>query len=120
MPTTIYNNAGSSIDHIVVNQVSEVKTSRTVIHDIPASDKDLIQLLGTKNKRYSLKGFAINTGSVDLSTVRTNLHQLVGTTGSIESDIITQTHVFYSSLEINDKGSRPMEFGFSMDVVEVI
>jgi len=122
MGATIINASGSSIPNLVVNEIKEVKVNRFVILDIPATDKDVVQSMGNKNRRYAIDGWAIQTGSnnLPLQTARNDLQYLVGRTGSISSDIMTALQVQFLSLDIDDRGGRPLEFKFKLDAVEVI
>jgi len=122
MGATIINASGSSIPNLVVNEIKEVKVNRFVILDIPATDKDVVQSMGNKNRRYTIDGWAIQTGSnnLPLQTARNDLQYLVGRTGSVSSDIISQLQVLFLDVDIDDKGGRPLEFKFKIDAVEVI
>jgi len=122
MGATIINSSGSSIPNLVVNEIKEVKVNRYVIHDIPSINNDIIQNMGNKNRRFSIRGWAIQTGSnnVPLQTARNDLQYLMGNTGSISSDLLTLTQVLYTNVDIDDKGGRPFEFKFGLEAVEVI
>lgn len=117
----LINASGSTVPNIVVDQVLEGKVSRTVIHNLPTTNKDIIQEMGAKNRTYTIKGWAIQTGSsAVLATARNDLQYLVNRTGSLNSDIMTQTQVFFTGLVIDDRGGRSLEFRFSLNAVEVV
>ena len=120
--TSIVNVSGSVLPNLVVNDIKVTKVARAVILDIPTSNKDVIQSIGNKNRRFVLSGWAIKSGSTDtpLIDALSNLTALTGTTGSISSNILSSTQVFFLNVETDDKGGRPMEFTFSIDAVEVI
>ena len=120
--TSIINSSGSSIPNLIVNEAKETKTTRSVIHDIPSINNDIVQTMGNKNRRFNVTGWAIQTGSDDLplKIARNDLQYLAGNTGSVSSDLLTQTQVLYTSVEIDDRSGRPLEFKFGLDVIEVI
>ena len=121
MGASIINASGSTIPNLVVNEIKEVKVTRSIIFDVPASDQDIVQTMGNKNRRYTIGGWAVVTGSINpLSTARDDLQYLIGRTGSISSDIMTKLQVFFFDLGIDDKGGRPFEFKFALEAVEVI
>lgn len=121
MGASLINASGSTIPNLVVNEIKETKVTRNVILDVPAANQDIVQTMGNKNRRYVINGWAIFTGSSNpLPTARNDLQYLVGRTGSISSDIITQLQVLFFDLDIDDKGGRPLEFKFSLEAVEVI
>jgi len=122
MGASLINASGSSIPNLVINEIKETKVTRNVILDVPAADRDIVQSMGNKNRRYAIDGWAIQTGSnnLPLQTARTDLQNLVGRTGSISSDIISQLQVLFLNVDIDDKGGRPLEFKFKIDAVEVI
>lgn len=121
MVSIVVNSAGTTIPNIIVNDISERHAARTVVFDLPTAAKDTIQNMGTKNTVFQIKGWAFKTGSAAaLSVARTNLTALKGTTGSINSDLMTQTHVFYQDVRIRDRGGRIYDFEFTIDAIEVI
>jgi len=122
MGASLINASGSSIPNLVINEIKETKVTRNVILDVPAADRDIVQSMGNKNRRYTIDGWAIQTGSnnLPLQTARNDLQYLVGRTGSISSDIMTALQVQFLSLDIDDRGGRPLEFKFKLDAVEVI
>jgi hypothetical protein len=103
-----------------VEKITEVKTHRTVVGDLPTASLDYIQSLGTKNRSFVVDGGI--TGSAGVSQLRS----LPGTTGSITySDAngvatIPQTQLFYIDVKFDDKESAPMLRKFSLSAIEVI
>lgn len=122
MGASIINASGSTIPNLVVNEIKEAKVNRYVILDVPSVNRDVVQSMGNKNRRFTLGGWAIQTGSsnLPLQTARNDLQYLVGRTGSISSNIISPLQVFFLNLDVDDKGGRPMEFKFTVEAVEVI
>lgn len=122
MGGNIINASGSSIPNLIINDIKEIKVTRHVVHDVLAADQDIIQTMGNKNRTYAISGWAYQTGSdnIPLQTARTDLFYLLGTTGSISSDIISSLQVLFTELNIDDKGGRPMEFKFDLQAIEVI
>jgi len=103
-----------------VEKVIERKTNRTVIHDLPGANKDIIQDLGTKCRKFTIIGTALSNPSI------TFLRSLPGTTGSIQFsndkgfEIIPLTQVFYISVNFSDESGKPFERGFTLQAVEII
>ena len=122
MGTNIINSSGSSIPNLIANEAKEVKLTRSIIHDIPSINNDIIHTMGNKNRRFNITGWAIQTGSDDLplKTARNDLQYLAGNTGSVSSDLLTQTQVLYTNVDIDDRSGRPLEFKFTLEVIEVI
>jgi hypothetical protein len=119
---SIVNVSGSTIPNLVVNDIKVTKVTRAVILDIPTANKDVLQVIGNKNRRFVLSGWAIQSGSSSqpLIDAQSNLEALMGNTGSISSNILPVTQVLFLNVEVGDKGGRPLEFTFSIDAVEVI
>jgi hypothetical protein len=111
---------GTPLKSGIANQITEQKIQRTVVHDIPMANFDVIQSMGTKNRVFAIKGYTYNdSGSAWLRA-------LPGTTGSINYidergyNIIPITNVFFSKIDFEDRGGRPQERSFTLDVIEVI
>ena len=129
MGASIINASGSSIPNLIVNEIKETKVTKGVILEVPASNQDILQQMGDKNRRFIINGWAYLTGSstltgsnnlTQLQTARSDLLYLVGKTGSLSSDIVAQIQVLYLNVDIDDKGGRPFEFKFGIDAVEII
>jgi hypothetical protein len=116
---TILNSSGSTVN-CWVDQINEVKTTRTVINDLPLADYNYVNDLGTKNRTFIIDGGI--SGSAGNSQVRA----LSGTTGSIAyvdawgGTAIAQTQLFFSDVKFTDKAEEPMIRKFSIDAVEVL
>jgi hypothetical protein len=120
MPTWLINSSGEVLTDIIVNKIQETSKARTIVFDMPTANKDVIQDMGDKNKTYTIQGNAIKTGSVALTTLRTNLNNLRGTTGSISGSLISVSEVFYSDVQITDNAGKIYEFPFRVEAIEVL
>lgn len=120
MPTYIYDSSGNLLQNTCVNSISETRYSKFIVHSLPGMNNEIIQSMGSKNRIFRLEGVSL---SIDAST---NLRSLIGTTGSIQvtndygHTLLSQTQVFYKDVDFQDKGSRPLERNFKLEVVEVL
>jgi len=102
---------------------SETKTRRTVILDLPSANKDIIQDLGFKSRRFTINGTITFNSESSANWFR---NSLVGYTGSISGSddrgyiTLPLTQVFYSKLDFEDRAGRPFEKNFKIEAVEVI
>ena len=123
MTNIIYNASGSAIPGIVIDRIQQTKGTKTIIQELPGAGYDIVQNLGIKNKRFVLEGYALATGSLptspSLATSKTNLEWLDGRTGSFSSNVISQGHVLFTNVDVDDKAGRPLELRFSIEAVEV-
>jgi len=101
-----------------VTRCVERKLHRTVIHDLPGANKDLLQKVGTKNRRFRIQGDCLHaSGSAWLRA-------LPGTTGSVSYTdsrghvFLPLTNVFYISVDLQDRAGRPFERKFTLEAVE--
>ena len=119
MTTTIKNHLGTSINCAIIS-IDETKINRAVITDQYTAIGDNIQTLGTKSRRFTLKG--ILTGSVGNGLVR----GLPGVTGSIAfsddfgNTMIPTTEVFYTDVKFSDSADKPSYRTFTLEMIEVV
>lgn len=116
----IYDSTGGSIPpNGIVTRVSETYTSRVVVHDLPGTNKDIIQSLKLKNKRFSIKGVVFSKDGADFC------RGAVGYTGSITGSddrgytTLPQTQIFYISVRFTDRAGKPFEKEFTFEGIEV-
>ena len=119
MTATLINNSGSTIQCTITN-IQEVKVHRTSVIDTPTSNGDIIQSLGTKSRRFSLRGLV--TGSVGNAQVRA----LPGVTGSFSftdyfgGSSVPAVEVFYISSDFTDSADKPSYRTFKLEMIEVV
>ncbi len=105
-----------------VTNVTEIKTDRTVIHDLPGADYDVIQSMGLKNRKFRIEGVIF----YNVESSAQYFRDLIGHTGSISGSddrgytTLPQTQVFYTGVSFEDRGGRPFVKRFILDAVEVI
>jgi len=103
-----------------VTKISESKTTRYVVLDLPTADYDVIQNIGTKNRVFTIEGVIISVSGVDW--LRTDV---VGYTGSISGSddkgqiYLPQTQVFYTNVTFRKREGRPFDVEFTLQAVEV-
>ena len=119
MTTTIRNYQGTALTTAKIIEISEKLSMKSAIHKLPGADKDYIQSLGASNKVFTIKGI-VTTSSED-----TFLYTLVRNTGSLifSSSAFGQpinTQVFFLDVDLQDKGSRPLERTFMIRAIEVL
>ncbi len=104
----------------IITKISEKKVSRTVVHDLPSADFDIIQKMGRKNRTFSLAGECYT------SSGSAWIRALPSTTGSISyttalgTEFLPQTNVLFTNIDFQDVGGRPLERKLSLDAVEII
>lgn len=123
MGTTItYVSGGTTytVSEIGVQDIFEKKTRRTVVYDLPMANYDIIQEVGSRSRRFTIKGFV--TGSTGTAAIR----GLPGLTGSVAHtndlgvSFLPVTTVFYVDVSFGDRASRPLERSFNIEIVEII
>ena len=119
MTTTIINSAGTSLTTARIIEISEKISMKFSIHRFPGANKDYIQNLGASNKEFNIKGI------VTTAAAATFLYTLVRETGSLiysssAFGIPINAQVFFLNLDMQDKGSRPLERTFSLRAIEVL
>jgi hypothetical protein len=112
----LYNSGSIKLLNVIVVEVNEGFEYKNAILSLPLGNKDILQGLGLRNKRYRISGEALS----NLPTARTDLFLLNGTNGYISTAIIPMTPVMFYNMEIVDKGGRPFEFKFQVEAVEII
>jgi hypothetical protein len=100
---------------LCVENISEVKQARTAILELPAANFDIIQNLKLKNRRFKISGTIL----INMELGKQELRSIITSIGSLESDKIPQTPIFYASVSFQDRGKRPTETAFDLDVVEI-
>jgi len=98
-----------------IENISEVKQARTAILELPAANFDIIQNLKLKNRRFKISGTIL----INMELGKQELRSIITSTGSLESDKIPQTPIFYANVSFQDRGKRPTETAFDLDVVEI-
>lgn len=99
--------------------------TKSAVIRIHGADKDIVQKLGKANRVITLEGFV--TGSTGVQF----LNNAVNYTGSIyyhssalNMDLLGASNqyvvVFFSSLTWSDKGGKPMERDFVLELVEIV
>jgi len=77
-----------------------------------------IQSLGNRNIVYTIKGTILGTGSLALSSGKTKFRSIIGQTGSIESDYIDKTSIFFTGVSFQDK-DIPSKIDFTLEAIEI-
>ena len=119
MGVTLRNYLGNTLPpNGKVEDVRQKYSTKTVVHEMGASDSDVIQKMGIKNKRYSIKGFIENSNGWGF------LEDAVNHTGSIyytssAMGVPINKQVFYYDLDCRDVGGRPLEREFTINAIEV-
>lgn len=123
----IFNKDGlgftGKIDDITIGM-----STKTSVIPMPGINSDVVQKMGASNDTFSVKGYVTvydrTTGSNITSTQF--LTDALNYTGSIYwySDALRQVlipavTVFFSELQWSDKGSRPLERDFVLNLVEL-
>jgi len=75
-----------------------------------------IQNLGNRNRLFEVKGTIIETGST-LGTGCVKMRNIMGQTGSISSEFIDSTNIFYYQVDLNNK--EPSQVKFVLKFVEI-
>ena len=121
MPVTIRNNTGQMLSGSDgrINDFTSIEETKTSIHKLPGADKDLVQKMGTSNRRFTLKGFVTTSqGSQFIGSCKNNTGSLLSTSnlGTIVATVV----VLFYNLQFRDSGMRPLERQFTIEAVEII
>ena len=121
MVCTLRNHTGDVIPpNGIITEFTVKRETKTSVHKLPGAGKDLIQKMGLSNRIFAIKGFVTNSAGV------TTLNDTVNYTGSIlyvnilGQTIINNVQVFYTDLQLHDRGLRPFETNFLITAVEII
>ncbi len=79
-----------------------------------------IQNVGLKNRLFTVKGAIIGMTLNDIATGKTVFRSLVGTSGSLTSNFIPNTTIFYKNVSFEDDANSPLKSQFNLEVVEII
>jgi hypothetical protein len=108
------------INDMIINDITESLQIRLAIHDLPGAQKDLLQTLGAKNKKFTIKGTIFSTYALYW------IDNVVNQTGSLtyQTDngvlfVPTVTLYFYN-YRMQDRANRPMERDFELEAIQVI
>jgi hypothetical protein len=121
----ILRDSGSNVvPNIIISEIKKIKMTDEIFHGIPLSDKDIVQMMLDKNRRYRIVGFGIFIGdAINYPKQRADLYTLNGTQGSLSVTELTPdiyVPVLYYEVNINEEAGRPFEFGFSINAIEVV
>ncbi len=113
---------GSMALPIAYSNVEETKSSKNTLIFIPSGSSSIqtIQKLGMKNRTFQVKGLVHLTSAEVSSNAKDAFRNIVGTTGSIESEFISQTTVYYKSVMFEDKEQEPYKMYFTLEILEKI
>lgn len=119
MTTYLKTNSGSNVS-CWIQGISESKSHRIVVTDLPTASLDYLQNLGSKNRTFTIDGTIY--GADGVSQVRS----LPGTTGSLQfindfgQNMIPQVQLFYTNYKLSDKDDEPFVKKFSLEAIEVL
>ena len=110
---------GNANINIAFTSVVENKANKNVINVYPEGNYSIQNLLN-KNRIFDVKGNILLLTQDDSTYGKYVLRSLMGTTGSIETDFISKTTIFYEGLSFEDNEKEPFKIGFNLNTTELI
>ena len=113
-----YFECGTQIN-IRIYDIIEKQLTRTIIHELAGSDRDYVQTLGKKWRKFTIKAWIIAQGGDTRTAIRTALRSGINGYATFSSEGIPSLTVFISDIAFTEKGERPLEYDTEIECIEI-
>ena len=111
-----YFECGTQIN-LRIYGIMEKQLTRTIIHELLGVDRDYVQTLGKKYRRFTIKGWLVGSGR---ASIRTSLRAGINDVATFTSEGIPSLTVFIENINFRERGIRPLEYDTEIDCIEVL
>lgn len=120
MGTTILCYTGSTVPpHGFITSITETSASRSVVYDLPTANYDIVQSLGSKNRKFVIEGVCTNGNCT--SVLRTALDHTGSLSHTDDTGVtwLSSTQIFFSDIEFKTVPKNPLIQKFKISAIEV-